>query len=254
MYLFIRLGRQTQRRWHVKSFCEHRKLAGENKLWKQACGTPDGCEWRHSFLACVRSAAVSSPQADTCGFNQLYMDPLLHSASASFPPPQSPACVSSFIPSVSSVLLFLLLWQPPSFLSQYIVSFYISHILCQHLFCIVSPFFPIFFFLAVPFPCRFLSPEHISGLCTCHPVYLEIFERYSYREAASVSLQDVWFTSHIPLLWEAYVKKTSSSSLEKCDVCISGWICFISPKSLRCKCIPVCVCSACWCILSTRQF
>lgn len=52
-------------------------------------------------------------------------------------------------------------------------------------------FFPIFFFLAVPFPCRFLSPEHISGLCTCHPVYLEIFERYSYREAASVSLQDV---------------------------------------------------------------
>lgn len=168
MYLFIRLGRQTQRRWHVKSFCEHRKLAGENKLWKQACGTPDGCEWRHSFLACVRSAAVSSPQADTCGFNQLYMDPLLHSASASFPPPQSPACVSSFIPSVSSVLLFLLLWQPPSFLSQYIVSFYISHILCQHLFCIVSPFFPIFFFLAVPFPCRFLSPEHISGLCTCH--------------------------------------------------------------------------------------
>lgn len=52
-------------------------------------------------------------------------------------------------------------------------------------------FFPFFFFLAVPFPCRFLSPEHISGLCTCHPVYLEIFEQYSYREAASVSLQDV---------------------------------------------------------------
>lgn len=44
----------------------------------------------------------------------------------------------------------------------------------------------------------FVSPEHISYRCTCHPLRSRIFEIFSYRSIATVSLQDVLLTSHIP--------------------------------------------------------
>ncbi len=139
------------------------------------------------FLACVCS--VSSPQADTCGFNPPYVDRLLHSISIYS---SNLSCVSSSIPSV------LLICSHSCFFDSSLPFFhntYFSYPLpTSFLYGFTFLMKSLFLFSS------FVSPEHISFCCTCHPLYSEIFEIFSYRSIVTVSLQDVLLTSYIPLL------------------------------------------------------
>lgn len=51
-------------RLYDKTFTSSRKLAREMDF-------PVECRWRYSFLACACNIAMSSPRADTCGFNPI---------------------------------------------------------------------------------------------------------------------------------------------------------------------------------------
>ena len=192
-------------------FRERQRVGRRNKFWKQVCGTPGGCKWRHSFLACVRSIAVSSPQADTCGFNPPYTERLLHYICISFFPPKPLSCVSSSKSQRSSLWShFWFLWQQSSFLSQNAFPFHISHIPCQHLYYIVSPFC---------FPPHFISPEHISVLVSLWNLWnIFLQEHHNCVTAGCVA-----YLSH-PTAFERVMPKTSPFSrdvrLRMCD-CVS---------------------------------
>lgn len=185
-------------------------------------GASDGIRSSH-----VCSVVVSSPQAGTFGFNPPYTDRLLHSICISFSP-RNLSCISSSIPSVQTLVSFLLVWQQ----SSVFFTTYISYIPCQHLFCIVSHLCWSFFL----FSPTFVSPEHISYFSSCHPFYSEIFETCSCRSIATVSLQDVVLTSYIPPLWESHARNISLLQrrvIVYVSVCV--WIEFVSlaPQGVR---------------------
>lgn len=145
------------------------------------------------LLAYVRSVAVSSPQADTCGFNPLYADRLLHSICESFPP-KALSCL--FIYPISPTFAPIptsLTAVSPSFRIH--ISFSWSHIPCQHLFYMVLPFLRSLFLAP-----SLLPPLSFLNTSACHPLHSEIFEICSYRSITTVSLQDALLTPHIPLL------------------------------------------------------
>lgn len=119
-----------------KVFREQQKVGRGNKSWRQACGAPGGCKWRHSSSH-VCAACPHLRQTHVVLIHRMRTDSFTLSPSLSLP--RTLSCVSSSIPSTLPSLPFLLLWQQSSFLSRYIFPFHISHIPCQHLFYTVSP-------------------------------------------------------------------------------------------------------------------
>lgn len=211
--VFIYLFCETDKRRGVddmlKVFASSTKLAGE--FWKRARGTPGGCKWRHSFLACVCSVVVSSPQADTCGFNPLYTNKLLHSIFISFSPQKiflmSPhlshqTCFCSRFCLFDSSLPF---FHDMYFLFISLISLANIFSTLFHLFAEVSLlFFPTLCLLntsaisilVIPSTQKSLIyfPTGASQLCHCRMYYLPLTSHCFERVMPKTSLfsRDVW--------------------------------------------------------------
>lgn len=95
IYLFLR-GESDGGRGGVDAFfffCERQKVGRrKTKFWKTGVRRPRRV--RVIFLACVRGVAVSSPQADTCGFNPPYADGRLFYTICVSVSPRAPSLVS----------------------------------------------------------------------------------------------------------------------------------------------------------------
>lgn len=172
-------------------FASTRKVGRRNKSQEQACGAPGGRKRRHSSSSHV-CAALRCPhlrRTHVVLIHRMRTDSFTLSASLSRSKPSllslhlsRQLCLCSHSCSSDSSLLFF-------------HNSYFSYPL-------PTSFLYGFTFLMksfLPFS-LFVSPEHISYCCTCHPLHSEIFEVFSYRSIAAVSLQDVLPTSHIPLL------------------------------------------------------
>lgn len=217
-------------------FCERQKIGRRNKFWKQACGAPGGCKWRHSSShVCAALRCPHLRQTHVVLIRRIRTDSFALSASPS--PPTNPSRVSSSIPSVLPLLPFLHLWQQSSFLSQYIFPFlYFSYPLPTYFLrrftFLLSSFFPSLCLLNTP--------------AICVPVIHSILKSLKYFPTGASQLchcRMYFFSSALPLTsccFERVMPKTSLFSRDVKVCFINGLSCILnregSEKHTVCFC------------------
>ena len=201
-----RKWRRTRWRRHIFFSRVAESWQEENTiLEKQACGTPPPAGPSDSSSRVCVVLAVSSPQADTCGFNPPYADGRLFRSICVSVSPRAPSLVSPHLSHQPRLCAHSCFFDSSLPFSR------------NPYFLFMSPanIFPIQSHLFDEVLSSFcLPPEHIRYRCTCHPLLGRIFEIFSYRSIATVSLQDASLTSHIPNCFERVMPKTSPSSAD----------------------------------------
>lgn len=212
--LFVRRTRWTPPwRRHAKSFfsfCKQQKAGRRNELWKWACSAPGGCKWRHcSSHVCAALRCPHLRQTHVVSIHSFTLSACLFPSKTSF----WSLHLHLFIISLTYAALPASLTAcRPFFHNTFFVE--ISHIPCQHLFYIVSPFWWSLFFVSPPL---FLCWTRQLAL-----LYSEIFEMFSYRSITIVPTQDVLLT-----LRESCQKMSGFSRDVWLSVCVFGSNCIL---------------------------